>query len=365
MADEGVVVAMLTVNGKACGMQVFLVPFRDAHGKLLSGISVEDMGVKSVGYDLDNARLIFTNCAVPVSALLSRYLHVSPAGEVSVPAAAKGRKTMEFVGQRLFTGRVAVAQAALAFSEQCVSSRVCLISLIFLSALLGLTASFPPVPRRLFASTYAFASQKECWTPSGARPKLAAVPQLAALFSSGTSQIKVMQDFSQQVEARLCACLRADQIPPLALQQAIAVGKVKAVECSITLCFALKQEVGSRALMAGTGFEQLDFLQCCKFAEGDSRILMQKMARDLVRSNKGANAPEQLALAELNAALKVAESKLSKSAAWDSCWVLVYALAEAHMAGVLDSVLPNASARTPSAVIRSIGAETSTPHAKL
>lgn len=28
------------------------------------------------------------------------------------------------------------------------------------------------------------------------------------------------------------------------------------------------------------GFEMTDFLQACKFAEGDSRILMQKMARD-------------------------------------------------------------------------------------
>ena len=27
--------------------------------------------------------------------------------------------------------------------------------------------------------------------------------------------------------------------------------------------------------MAGSGFERSDYLQCCKFAEGDSRILMQ------------------------------------------------------------------------------------------
>lgn len=35
--------------------------------------------------------------------------------------------------------------------------------------------------------------------------------------------------------------------------------------------------------VGGTGFEQADFLQCCKFAEGDSRILMLKMARDRLR----------------------------------------------------------------------------------
>lgn len=43
--------------------------------------------------------------------------------------------------------------------------------------------------------------------------------------------------------------------------------------------------------MAGSGFEQMDFLQCCKFAEGDSRILMLKMARDrlsVYRKNAGA-----------------------------------------------------------------------------
>ena len=45
-------------------------------------------------------------------------------------------------------------------------------------------------------------------------------------------------------------------------------------------CMYVFVQVGSYALMAGSGFEQSDFLQCCKFAEGDSRILMLKMARD-------------------------------------------------------------------------------------
>merc|ERR1711939_444783 len=70
----------------------------------------------------------------------------------------------------------------------------------------------------------------------------------------------------------------------MGLTNAIAAAKVVAVEMSIDHCFRLKQEVGSHALMGGTGFEQMDFLQCCKFAEGDSRILMQKMSRDRVRT---------------------------------------------------------------------------------
>jgi len=34
-----------------------------------------------------------------------------------------------------------------------------------------------------------------------------------------------------------------------------------AQETSIDLCFRLKQDVGSHALMGDTGFEQMDFLQ--------------------------------------------------------------------------------------------------------
>jgi acyl-CoA oxidase len=45
------------------------------------------------------------------------------------------------------------------------------------------------------------------------------------------------------------------------LQRAIAVAKVQAVEIAIWLCFRLKQEVGSYALMVGSGFEMSDFLQ--------------------------------------------------------------------------------------------------------
>merc|ERR1712217_815298 len=80
--------------------------------------------------------------------------------------------------------------------------------------------------------------------------------------------------------------------------EAIAAAKVKSVEVAIDLCWKLKQEVGSYALMTGCGFEKMDYLQCCKFAEGDSRILMQKMARDRLRSfekgNRGNDAESTL-----------------------------------------------------------------------
>ncbi|OLP98781.1 hypothetical protein AK812_SmicGene18740 [Symbiodinium microadriaticum] len=72
--------------------------------------------------------------------------------------------------------------------------------------------------------------------------------------------------------------LKSGKIPDNKLVEMIAVLKVKAIETSISACFKLKQEHG------GTGFEKLDYLQCCKFAEGDSRILMQKLTRDRLQA---------------------------------------------------------------------------------
>ena len=38
--------------------------------------------------------------------------------------------------------------------------------------------------------------------------------------------------------------------------------------------------------MHNTGFELMDMLLCCKFAEGDSRILQMKLARDRLKQVK-------------------------------------------------------------------------------
>ena len=143
---------------------------------------------------------------------------------------------MDMIGQRLFTGRVAVAQAALAFAE------------------------------KLFADTKRYSDAKMC-VMRGDTPALTDVPQLRALYEEAEGRLTRVKNFVETCESRLCECLAADRIPPAALTRAIAVAKIRAVETAIELCFRLKQEVGSYALMDGTGFQHCDFLQCCKFAE--------------------------------------------------------------------------------------------------
>lgn len=104
--------------------------------------------------------------------------------------------------------------------------------------------------------------------------------------------------------------------------------------------------------MAGTGFENIDFLTCCKFAEGDSRILMQKMARDRMKrfladeAAPGNVAPddweaEKQACANLQAKMgKIMKGEnVDKHVAWDRCWMDVYALAEIIMARTMKSFM--------------------------
>jgi len=126
-------------------------------------------------------------------------------------------------------------------------------------------------------------------------------------------------------------------VPSTALVDAIATCKVRSVENSIDLCFRLKQEVGSFALMDDSGFKHMDFLQCCKFAEGDSRILMQKLSRDTIKKvsqqqTEGLSPMEVELAKELgsNMAAAIAAGR-SRQQAWDDNFHLVYALAEATM----------------------------------
>ena len=77
-----------------------------SNGQLAAGITCDDMGRKTVGNDLDNAWIHFNRVALPRSALLNRYADITPAG--GYEQKIKGMPVFHMIGQRLFTGRVAV-----------------------------------------------------------------------------------------------------------------------------------------------------------------------------------------------------------------------------------------------------------------
>jgi acyl-CoA oxidase len=113
VADKTVVVASLVLKGKPLGPHAFVMDLRQ-NGSVVSGVELEDMGRKTIGNDLDNAAIAFHGVRLPRSALLNRFADIEGGEYVQK---VKGMPVFHMIGQRLFSGRVAVAQAALGFRE--------------------------------------------------------------------------------------------------------------------------------------------------------------------------------------------------------------------------------------------------------
>ena len=298
VADQAVVLANLTVGSERVGPHAFLVDMASP------GISTGDMGIKTTGNDLDNAWIAFDDVRVPRSALLDAHCDVSADGTYA--RTTEGILPFEMIGQRLYTGRVAVAQAALAFRRQ------------------------------VFEVTEEYAKQKPIPDVAGRKGRvLADIPQLRALFADAAKRADALEAFVGTCEDKLAPLLKTGAVPDTDLALAIATAKVRAVEDSIDACWQLKQEVGSYALMGDSGFKHLDFLNCCKFAEGDSRVLAQKMARDYMRvfAKKGddGTAASRLAADLAKALAPAGGDKVATAELWDEHFEKVYGLADAVM----------------------------------
>lgn len=113
VAERGVVIADLRVGGVSHGPHAFLMRLRDGQGgELLPGIRIEDMGHKTIANDLDNARVWFDQVKLPRSALLNKFADID-ARKGEYVQVGEERMRIEVIGQRLLTGRVAIAEAAL------------------------------------------------------------------------------------------------------------------------------------------------------------------------------------------------------------------------------------------------------------
>jgi len=291
-AELGVVIADLVIKGKSYGPHPFFLPLRDGEeGELLEGIRIDDMGTKTIANDLDNARVWFDNVKLPKSALLNKFADIDENGDYVQTTDEKMR--IEVIGQRLLTGRMAIAEAAL------LSCRV------------------------LHMRTEAYARQKICNGLSG-ETTLYDMPQLKSVFDESYRELDRMIGFTAAVEKRLNNCLENGTIPDADLVDAISVCKIRAIAVSIERAHKLRLEVGSYALMHKTGFELMDMLLCCKFAEGDSRILQMKLMRDRLKQVKkdgvggtiaqifGDNREEALAALSLARKLQVSSKQFSK-----------------------------------------------------
>jgi acyl-CoA oxidase len=70
--------------------------FRSEDGTLLGGITIEDMGRKTVGNDLDNVSIHFNKVELPRSAMLSKFAEIDENGEYKL--LVPGIKPFDMIG---------------------------------------------------------------------------------------------------------------------------------------------------------------------------------------------------------------------------------------------------------------------------
>ncbi len=111
-----VVFAQLIVNGFNHGIHAVIVPYRDANGQLLRGVTVKDCGYKMGLNGVDNGRLWFENVVVPKENLLNKYGDIDDSGNYISPIENPNKRFFTMLGA-LVGGRICVGNAGLSAAK--------------------------------------------------------------------------------------------------------------------------------------------------------------------------------------------------------------------------------------------------------
>eukprot|EP00931_Biecheleriopsis_adriatica_P053850 TRINITY_DN31617_c0_g1_i1.p1 TRINITY_DN31617_c0_g1~~TRINITY_DN31617_c0_g1_i1.p1 ORF type:complete len:636 (+),score=114.92 TRINITY_DN31617_c0_g1_i1:24-1910(+) len=253
-ADFGVVVAQLVMEGQSRGPHVFLVNMN------ADGVSRECMGEKTTFNALDNARVSFDRVWLPDTALLSKLCTVEPRqdeqGIWHAEYSFVGERPPSFVliAQRLLSGRLCISDSAIAYLEG------------------------------VLTVTKKYAEHRFVWVDKDRKMPLAALPYMEKVLCSVEVGLNVHKAFLLLLQTQFAEAIESGKEISRDLVARIAAAKVEAVEFAIKSLALLRRDVGSFSLMASSPFgSNNDVLLCCRFAEGDSRVLQQMLTRDLVR----------------------------------------------------------------------------------
>lgn len=110
------VFAQLEIDGEAHGVHAFLVPIRNARGRTMPGVRIEDCGHKQGLNGVDNGRLWFDDVRIPRENLLNRYADVTAEGQYASDIESPYRRFFTMLGT-LVGGRVSIGGAALSASK--------------------------------------------------------------------------------------------------------------------------------------------------------------------------------------------------------------------------------------------------------
>jgi len=111
-----VVFARLVVAEEDHGVHAVLVPIRDAGGRVLDGVRIEDCGLKEGLNGVDNGKIWFDRVRVPRESLLDRFASIDASGRYRSDIPSAGRRFFRML-RTLVMGRVSIAAAALSASK--------------------------------------------------------------------------------------------------------------------------------------------------------------------------------------------------------------------------------------------------------
>lgn len=115
-AQAATVFAKLIINGKDHGVCAFIVPLRDKQGNVLSGVKIEDCGMKMGLNGVDNGRIWFDQVVIPKENLLDRFVQINENGEFLTSIENDGKRFFTMLGT-LVGGRIGIPKSALSAAK--------------------------------------------------------------------------------------------------------------------------------------------------------------------------------------------------------------------------------------------------------